>query len=265
MAWNMVGRQAEASRASGLTSALRKTRGRPVRTLVAVTKTLTGEHARRPKSMDDAELGGEVRARGTLADPSLSGGFQLRRGEFDLVGQTLKFTRGHIGFDGAAGLDPTLDLEARVTAAGSTAILGVLGTARAPRIELRGEPDLPQDEVLSRLLFGVAGGRLSPLQAARLGLAAASLAGIETEGIGLLDFARRGLGLDRLSLGGEGGTAVEAGRYIADGVYLGARRGTRAGEVQGVLRIEVTPSLRLEADLGTTGGTRAGAAFEREH
>lgn len=215
----------------------------------------------------DAELGGEVRLQGTLADPLISGGFDLRRGDYALVGQTLHFSRGRLGFDGAAGLNPSLDLEARVTAAGATAILAVQGTALAPSIDLRGEPEMPQDEVLSRLLFGVAGGRLSPWQATRLGLAAASLAGIPVEGPGVLDRVRRGLGLDQLRLGTEatGGTGLAGGRQLSERVYLGARQGTRAGEPQGVLRIEVSPRIQLEADVGPIGGTRAGAAFEIEY
>jgi translocation and assembly module TamB len=216
----------------------------------------------------DAELGGAVRVRGTLDAPELSGGFDLLRGQYDLVGQTLRFNRGRFGFDGAPGLNPNLDLEARVTAAGSTAILNVLGTATAPRIELRGEPELPEDEVLSRLLFGVAGSRLSGFQAARLGMAAAALAGVKTgEGLAVLDQARAGLGLDRLSIGTDeqGDAVLEGGRYLSERVYLGARQGTRAGETQGVLRIEVTPQIRLEADVGASGGTRGGGAFEKEY
>lgn len=212
----------------------------------------------------DAELGGEVRLAGTLANPVIAGGFNLLRGQYSLVGQTIDFTRGRIGFDGATGIDPALDLEARVTAAGNTAILAVLGTATAPRIELRGEPEIPQDEVLSRLLFGVAGGRLSPLQAARLGLAAASLAGVGGGGPGLVDRVRSGLGLDRLSLGNGEGT-LEGGRQFDDRIYLGARQGPRASEPQAVLRIEISPRLRLEADVGPTGGTRAGGAYEIEY
>src|SRR4051794_32831566 len=43
----MVGKQAEASSTSGVGSALRNTRGRPVRTFVAVMKSLIGAVARR--------------------------------------------------------------------------------------------------------------------------------------------------------------------------------------------------------------------------
>ncbi len=215
----------------------------------------------------DAELGGELLVGGTLDQPAITGGFNLVRGEYVLIGQTLRFTRGRIGLDGAAGLDPTLDLEARVTAAGSTAILGVKGTATKPSIVLSGEPELPQDEILSRLLFGVAGTRLSPWQTAQVGLAAARLAGIGPKGPGLLESARTALGLDKLSVGTDkdGGTTAEAGSQLSERVYLGARQGTRAGETQGVLRIEITPSLRLETDIGATSGSRAGIAYEREY
>ena len=219
----------------------------------------------------DAELGGEVRLGGTAANPQITGGFDLLRGDYQLVGQTLRFTRGRIGFDGAHGIDPTLDLEARTTAAGSTAILAILGTAAKPRIELRGEPPLPQDEVLSRLLFGVAGGRLSPVQAVRLGMAAASLAGIEGQGgllgFGLLDRLTTGLGLERLKFGTDqqGESTIESGRQLTERVYIGARQGGRAGETQGVLRMDLTPRIKLEADVGVTGGTRAGVVYEREY
>jgi translocation and assembly module TamB len=193
--------------------------------------------------------------------PSLRGGFNLLRGDYKLVGQTLRFTTGRIGFDGAEGFNANLDLEARVNAANSTAILAVLGTVESPCIVLRSEPELPQDEVLSRLLFGSASGRLSAVQATRLGMAAAGLAGIgKGEGFVVLERARTGLGLDRLSVDTDekGGATLEGGRYLSEGVYLGARQGSRSGETQGVLRIEVTPQVRLEADVGGTGGTRGG-------
>jgi translocation and assembly module TamB len=104
-------------------------------------------------------------------------------------------------------------------------------------------------------------------------MAAASLTGIGEElglggsGPGLLDRVRTGLGLDRLSMGTDarGDSTLEGGHQINDRVYLGARQGTRAGETQGVLRIEVTPRIKLEADVGALGGTRAGAAYEREY
>ncbi len=51
-----MGRHAEASSTSGVTSALRKMRPRPVRTLVAVTKSLIGARATRSKSTLSARI-----------------------------------------------------------------------------------------------------------------------------------------------------------------------------------------------------------------
>jgi len=214
----------------------------------------------------DAELGGEVRLQGPLGSPVANGGFELIRGQFTLVGQPLRFSRGRIGFDGGAVLDPTLDLEARTTAGGGTAILAVSGTVGAPRVDLRGEPEMPQDEVLSRLLFGVPGGRLSPWQATRLGLAAASLAGTRAPAAGALTRLGRGLGLGRLGLiaDEQGDAAIEGGRDLGDRAYLGARQSSRTGEPQGVLRFDASRQIRLEADVSPIGGTRAGVAFEHE-
>jgi translocation and assembly module TamB len=117
----------------------------------------------------DAELGGRVHLRGDAAAPVAEGGFALLRGEYQLLGQPLRFTRGRIELDGGQLLDPRLDFEARAQGPGGTAILAVEGRARTPRLVLRGEPLMTDDEVLSRLLFGVPLGRLSALQLTRLG------------------------------------------------------------------------------------------------
>jgi translocation and assembly module TamB len=242
-------------------------RGRPPRLDLALDLALSAPRgvAVRGRGLD-AELGGDVHLRGPLTAPVATGGFDLVRGQFTLVGQPLRFSRGRIGFDGGPLLDPTLDLEARATAAGGTAILAVSGTVGAPRVELRGEPPMPQEEVLSRLLFGVGGGRLTPWQATRLGLAAASLAGTGTSGPGVLARAGRGLGLGRLGLlpddRGEGD--IEGRRDLGDRAQLGARQSSRTGEPQGVVRLEAGPRVRVEADVGPIGGSRAGVAFEHE-
>ena len=56
MAWNMVGKHADANSTFGDNSALRKIRPRPVRTLVAVTKTLMGDATRRSKLILSARM-----------------------------------------------------------------------------------------------------------------------------------------------------------------------------------------------------------------
>ncbi|MCW3474549.1 translocation/assembly module TamB domain-containing protein [Limobrevibacterium gyesilva] len=210
----------------------------------------------------DAELAGKVHVGGTAAAPRMDGGLTLRRGQFNLVGQTLTFTSGSIGLDGSRRIDPTLDFVASNTNAGVTATLQVAGYASAPKIILKSVPDLPQDEILAHLLFGQKTSSLGPLQIAQIAAGLAQITGVGN-GINPLERLREGLGLDRLSVGGgqNGQSAkVEAGRYVAQGVYLGAKQSTAGAGTQATVQVDLWRGLKLEADVGTSSGHAAAPA-----
>ncbi len=207
----------------------------------------------------DAEMGGTLKIAGTSAAPVVDGGFDLRQGTFSLVGQTLTFTSGKIAFGGtglSGKLDPTLNFVAQSTANNITATLTVTGYADAPKIQLSSSPELPQDEILGRLLFGQSTQQLSPFQLAQVAQAAASFGGVG--GGDPLGAVRHGLGLDRLSVSGASGNSsgatVEAGKYVAKGVYVGARQGT-SGNFQAKVQIDLTKHLKAQTTLGAGGGT----------
>ena len=204
----------------------------------------------------DAETGGELRVTGTSAAPQVAGGFDLRRGTFDLGGATLRFTSGRVSFAGTGlsqKIDPMLDFAAESTSSNITARLTITGYADAPRIALSSTPDLPQDEILARLLFGTSVKDLSALQLAQIASAVATIAGVG--GDNPLTAVQKSLGLDRLSATSTptGGTTVEAGRYVADRVYVGAKQNTQGG-TQAQVQFDLTKNLKLQATLGT-GGT----------
>lgn len=213
-----------------------------------------------------AELGGSLNAAGTSTDLRLSGTLELRTGTLERLGQNFTFRRGRIGFDGGEGFNPTLDFEAERRLADMTALIQVTGRPDQLSIQLAADPEAPSDEVLSRILFGRPQNGLTPVQLVQLGSAAAELAGLTSPGGGVLDKVRGRLGLDRLSADpAEGGGAqVEAGSYIADGVYIGARQRTN-GTSQATIQLEVLPGVRLEADLGGQGSERVGASIGFEY
>jgi autotransporter translocation and assembly factor TamB len=201
-----------------------------------------------------AELSGRVHLTGTAASPTPQGGFGLIRGYVSLGGKTLQFTSGSVSFNGA-GFMPTLDLEASaVTANNSSATLIVGGTAAKPVITLTSSPPLPSDEILAQLLFGQSATSLSPFQAASLAAALAQLSGV---GGGLpnpLDAVRNALGLSQLSLGGSGSgaPALEAGRYVAPGVYVGATQATNGQGTQATVEINLYKGLKLQSATGSS-------------
>jgi translocation and assembly module TamB len=206
----------------------------------------------------DAEMSGKVHIGGTTLAPDVTGGFDLRRGNLSLAGQTLNFTSGQVSFDGSSlreRVDPSLDLVAQTTSAGTSATLTVGGHASLPKITLTSTPPLPQDEVLAHLLFGQSASQLSPWQIAQLGQALASLGGMG--GLGdPLTRVRKSLGLDRLAVTTAGATgsdtAVEAGRYVARNIYVGAKQGVSgAGGTQAIVQVDLTKHLKLQTQIST--------------
>jgi translocation and assembly module TamB len=143
--------------------------------------------------------------------------------------------------------------------------LNVTGYADAPKITLTSTPELPQDEVLARLLFSTSVKQLTALQIVQIGAALASLGGAGGGGVNPLMAVQKSLRLDRLSMGGTatGGASVEAGRYVSERVYVGAKQGSTSGSTQAQVQVDLTKHLKVQATLGT-GGTAQGATPDND-
>lgn len=210
----------------------------------------------------DAELGGEIRLGGTTANPVPAGQFDLIRGRLDFLDRRFDLTEGHISLQGS--FTPYVHLVARSTMrSGLTASVSVIGPIDDPDITISSNPELPEEEVLSQVIFGRDLSSISPLQAAQLASAVATLAGRGGEGI--VSRLRRNFGLDNLDLvtDDEGGAAVRAGRYVSKNVYTEVVVGNSTSEIN--LNLDVTPSLTLRGTLGQDGSTGVGVFFEKDY
>ncbi len=215
----------------------------------------------------DVELGGKLGIGGTTDTPAIDGGLALRRGSLDIVGRRLDFTEGQLTFDSGAQIDPLLDLTAVTRAQNLEVTAKVEGPARAPRITLSSVPTMPEDEILARLLFNKSAGALSAFELLQLAQATANLAGISS-GPGVLENIRRNTGLDRLSLEqdeGAAGPSLSAGRYVADGVYVGVKQGSTSGSSTATVEIEVTPNIKVESEIGANAASKAGVNLEWDY
>jgi len=215
----------------------------------------------------DAELGGRVTLGGTIAEPRPTGGFALRRGGFSILGQAFALKEGGIDFTGAGLANPSLRLVASARRTNLTADVTLSGDVRNPKVSFSSVPSLPQDEVLSALLFDTATTRLSPFQIAQLTNALAALSGGPSLGQDPLARVRAAVGLDRLTVGSDtsGGPVLEAGRTLAEGVYVGTRQGTTSGETQATIQVDIGAGVKLEATTSSgqtsaTGATSAGSS-----
>jgi translocation and assembly module TamB len=210
----------------------------------------------------DAELGGSVRLTGTTADILPAGVFELVRGRLDVLGKRLLLTEGLIDLRGA--LDPYLRFVAETTADEVTVLVILEGLASAPEVTFQSLPDLPQEEVVARLLFGRDLASMSAFQAAQLVSAVATLSGRYQGGItGRL---RDSLGLSDLDITttDDGATQFTAGAYISDNIYSEVVADSE-GNQEINLNLDVSKYVTLKGRLNNEGNTGIGIFFEKDY
>ncbi len=223
----------------------------------------------------DAEMGGQFQVTGDVSRPAVLGNLNLRRGSFNLSGHRLTFSRGEVSLVTAETIDPLLDFLATTTVQSTTISLAIGGTSSAPTFTVTSSPSLPQDEAMAMLLFGKPATGLSPFELLSAADAIAELSGRSSPTTGFFSRLRRTLGLDQLSVnsaggsggggGAAGGMSLGAGRYVAPGVYVGAKQGAGAGSSQGVVEIEVLPHTKIEGDIGANTNSRIGVKMEWDY
>jgi translocation and assembly module TamB len=177
----------------------------------------------------DVELSLDAHVGGTTAQPILSGVARVVRGDYNFAGQRFQIGDRGVVYLGSSAETIRLDLTATRDDPTLTAVIRIQGTGAKPTITLTSTPVLPQDEVLSQVLFGASASQLSPFQAAQLASAVAGLAG--GGGFDIMGGLRNFAHLDRLAIGGTAatGTTVSGGKYLSDKVYLEVIGGGREG------------------------------------
>lgn len=211
----------------------------------------------------DAEVSGSVRLAGPLNDIQPVGAFTLTRGRLAILGQRLTFESGSVTLVG--DLDPMLNFVARTEGNGITVLVILSGRVSDLDVQFTSNPTLPQDEVLSRLIFGRSMGELSPLQLAQLAGAAAELVGGGGGG-GLVDGLRAAAGLADLDVvtDSSGNVGVQAGTYLQDNVYLGVQAGAN-GQSKVTINLDVTDDLVVKGSAGQNGDTGLGVFYEKDY
>ncbi len=201
----------------------------------------------------DSEWHGNIEVTGTADDPLVVGSIDFRRGFLTLLDRRFSIDQGTITFSGAKPPIPELDIKASAEASGGfKGIVQISGPAQKPKLELSSDPAAPQDEVVARIMFDRSSSGISPFQGLRL---AAAIQELQSGGDGLIGIGREALGVDTFDISGSGGadTTVGAGKYISDNVFLEVQQGVTSGSAKATLKIELTPSLSTETQIGQQG------------
>lgn len=209
----------------------------------------------------DAELGGSLRLTGTTADVIPIGQFNLIRGRLDLLGNRFDLNEGFASLQG--DFMPFVRLIASTERTGVTARIVLEGRADSPEIRFESTPDLPEEEVVSLLLFGRGFESLSLFQAAQL---ASSLATLSGRSEGILERLRANIGLDDLDVrtGEDGETSIRLGRYLTEQIYTDVEVSPQ-GRSEVSINIDLSPALTARGRVDNQGRASVGLFFERDY
>lgn len=215
----------------------------------------------------DSEWRANLGIAGTVTSPAISGTAELVRGGYTFAGRRFELREGKIQFDGRTPVNPTLDIDAEADVSDLTAMIHVGGTGLKPDISFTSVPALPQDELLSRILFGTSITNLSAPEALQLASAVGSLQG--EGGLDPINVVRKAAGLDRLRIiaadPAQGqGTSIAAGKYLTRKTYVEL---ITDGQGYSATRIEyqVTRWLSLLAAISTLGRESANIRISKDY
>ncbi len=210
----------------------------------------------------DSEWKIDIKVRGTVSDPRLTGGIEAIRGKLDLLGRAFDLERGRVGFNGGPEIDPRLDVSLVRQTDTITGRIVVSGTASDPKLSLSSNPALPEEEVLPRLLFGTSSEALTPAEGVQLALGLATLL---NGGGGTLDQVRAGLGLDTLGIGQDtNGATLEVGKQVTEDVWVGTRQSLEGGGTSVAVEVDVFKNVDAYGQVSTEGNTSVGVKWKKD-
>jgi translocation and assembly module TamB len=216
----------------------------------------------------ESEWRANVTVRGTSNNPVIGGSATVIRGDYSFAGRRFELSKGTIRWEGRQLANPSIEIAASATTEGVTANLNVTGTAQLPQVSFTSTPSLPQDEVVSRLLFGNSVTNLSATEAIQLAAALNSLRGTGG-GLNPLGKLRSATGISRLRILAADnttgrGTALAAGQYITDDIYIEVITDAR-GFTATQLEIALSRALSILSQTGSFGGSSVSVRYSKDY
>lgn len=215
----------------------------------------------------DSEWRADLKVSGPVDNFAMVGSANLIRGNYTFAGRRFQLERGRIRFVGNQPPNPVLDIEAQADLTGLNATINVTGTGNSPDIAFNSVPALPEDELLSRVLFGASISDLSAPEAVQLAAAVASL----NSGGGLdpINQLRKAVGLDRLRIlpsdvtSGQG-TSIAAGKYITRRAYVELITDGK-GYSATTLEFQITRWLSILSSISTLGRQNVNVQVSKDY
>ncbi len=205
-------------------------------------------------SMIDSAWGGHLRIIDLPEGLSVEGRIEPKRGSVSFAGKKFNLTDGRIDLDGSVPARPSMNqLTGEYNRGDFTARLILNGRIDNPDFRLESSPPMPEDEVLSHVLFGRDTSSITPYQIYQVAAAARQLSG-GMEGPGFMHRVQQTIGVDTLEWREDEGEAsiLSAGKYLTSDLYVEMNRSLdEKGGTSVIAEYDVTKHFSIESSSGT--------------
>ncbi len=215
----------------------------------------------------ESEWKGDINLEGSADAPLLIGNLTLVRGNYNFLSRPFILTLGSVSFTGKSPPEPYFEVTGRAVNNNISAYVNLRGNIKSPIFTLYSEPALPQDEIMARILFDREVSQITPIQALQLAGAINEMMG--KKGFDPLAYTRDLIGVDWLQVKqseeSPGESALSAGKYLGDSIYVEVEKGISAESGKVSVRWELSPSITVDTSVGENADTEMGINLKHDY
>jgi hypothetical protein len=222
------------------------------------------------RNLNSYWYGNDCKIMGDIQNPILYGALSIRKGVLELLNKKVPLTEGLITYSGEKENIPMLKLIASKSVEGIQLAIKIEGKGIHPTIEFVSSPMLPQEEIVSLLLFEQHISNISVSQGISIANAVISL----QEGgkdLNFIDQIQSSFGLDNIEIKSQGAASdgtnsqvVSLGKQLTDKVYVSINQGVDNGSgTSAALQYKVSGNFNVQAQMGTQYSTGLGMNYSK--
>ncbi len=217
----------------------------------------------------ESEWRGDIILQENINSPILNGNLEVINGKYIFAGREFQLDsaqQGKVQFVGNSPPNPTLSLTGIAQLKDLLIKLQAEGVASDFSLTLTSEPAFPQDEILSRVLFGRSLDKISPIQGLHLAQTLSDLSGSGEKRFNLINGIKNTLKIDTLRLEStdKDSTSLAAGKYITEKIYVELEKNPSEEDNLSV-EVELTPQILLDTEIGGTDNGKVGLQWKLDY
>ncbi|MFN7095754.1 MAG: translocation/assembly module TamB domain-containing protein, partial [Burkholderiales bacterium] len=216
----------------------------------------------------DAELAGNLLITGTAAAPLTHGKLHLIKGKYEKFDKLFTLKEATLLFDGPIPPAPFIHIVGAAQANDVEVRPVLTGPLSTAALRIESTPSMPQEEALSKLLFGKEIKNISPFQALKLADNLRSLSNHESAQFNPIDKIRKLIGLDELKFNKTESNSeytVGAGKYLTDKIYIELESGAANETSKARIEVEVSPHISIESETSQTAPGHVGIQWKYDY